>query len=72
MSQAFHIFMLIVTVNGDIISEDMGFYSIDRCQYFASRLNWQHRSPSVGPNINAYCVPQLHDPESSDQVKIYT
>lgn len=72
MLQVFHIFILIVAVDGEIVSEDMSFYSIDRCRYFAGRLNSQRLSPSLGPNVTAYCVPQLHNPEEDPARKIYT
>lgn len=44
-----HAFLLMLYLGKQVVSKDMYFASIDRCKYFAERLNNQ---PAV-PNANA-------------------
>tara|TARA_B110000444_G_C18380247_1_gene384495 strand:+ start:75 stop:299 length:225 start_codon:yes stop_codon:yes gene_type:complete len=41
-----HAFLLIVYLGQKIISNDMHFYSIDNCRYYAERLNKQPPVPN--------------------------
>lgn len=62
-----HAFLLMVYLGARIVSQDMYFQDIDRCKYFAERLNNQ---PSVPNRVaqegvekfisyTAVCVPKL-------------
>lgn len=63
------LFLLIVLnkSTGEIVEgNDMYFYSVSRCIWFANEINM-----SIYPTqreVNAYCVPRLEDPE---KVKVY-
>jgi len=71
-----HAFLLIVYLGQQMISQDMHFYNIDSCKYFAERLNKQPSVPNrtAGddvPKTRAYvavCEPKLVNPK---RVKIY-
>ena len=71
-----HVFLLIVYLGQKIVNQTMYFHSIDRCKYFAERLNNQPSVPNtrVGdgePNTRNYvavCEPRQVDPEKT---KIY-
>ena len=58
-----HVFVLIVMVNGNTISSDMHFWSIDRCNYFASRVVKRYGRGSAPKDESsfAYCKPKLVD-----------
>jgi hypothetical protein len=57
-----HAFLLFVFLDGKLVSNDLYFYSVDDCTYFARALHKQ------GGQITAYCLPKLID---SDKVKVY-
>ena len=71
-----HAFVLILYLGQKIVSEDMHFYSIDNCIYYAERLNKQPAVPNrrAGEDIpktisyTAVCEPRLVDSKTS---KIY-
>jgi len=71
-----HAFLLILYLGQKIISQDMHFYSIDDCRYYAERLNNQPPVPNrvAGedqPKTRKYvavCEPSLVNPK---RVKIY-
>lgn len=64
------VFALMVVLDGEVDGGRTTYwYSIDRCKYFASRISNQRRSYSVGPNVYAYCVPEM---VNSDDVTVYT
>jgi len=51
------VFILMVSIGGQVVSRDcdeaLCWKDIDRCLYFAERLNQQ----SQAPEIEAYCMP---------------
>lgn len=50
-----HVFMLVLSLNGaEQRGSNMYFYDIDRCLYFATRMNKQK-------DYNAICKPKLVD-----------
>ena len=61
-----HAFLLIVYLGSRVVSQDMYFQDIDRCKYFAERLNNQPPVPNPvaqedAPRIITYtavCVPK--------------
>ena len=61
-----HAFLLIVYLGRQIVSQDMYFNDIDRCKYFAERLNNQPQVPNKvvqdkAPKFVKYtavCVPK--------------
>jgi hypothetical protein len=57
-----HAFLLFVFLDGKLVSNDLYFYSVDDCTYFARALHKQ------GGQITAYCLPKFIDP---DKVKVY-
>ena len=71
-----HAFLLILYLGGKIISQDMHFYSVDNCKYYAERLNNQPPVPNrvAGedqPKTRKYvavCEPRKVDPK---RVSIY-
>jgi len=64
-----HAFLLMVYLGAKIESQDMYFYDIDRCKYFASRLNNQPSVPNKSAKedapkfltYTAICVPKRID-----------
>tara|TARA_Y100001938_G_C7802361_1_gene287739 strand:- start:139 stop:318 length:180 start_codon:yes stop_codon:yes gene_type:complete len=52
-----HAFLLFVFLDGKLVSNDLYFYNIDDCTYFARALHKQ------GKQITAYCLPKLINPE---------
>jgi len=64
-----HAFLLMVYLGARLVSQDMYFQSIDRCKYFAERLNNQPGVPNPvaqedAPKILSYtavCVPKRVD-----------
>jgi len=64
-----HAFLLMVYLGQAVVSKDMYFQSIDRCKYFAERLNNQPGVPNPvaqedAPKILSYtavCVPKRVD-----------
>ncbi len=61
-----HAFLLFVFLTGDegkrLVSNDLYFYNVDDCTYFARALHKQ------GGDITSYCLPRLVDP---DKIKVY-
>ena len=57
-----HAFLLFVFLDGNLVSNDLYFYNVDECTYFARALHKQ------GGDITAYCLPRLVDPE---KIKVY-
>jgi len=56
------VFALIVILDGNAQdTRKTHWYDLNRCQYFAVRLTRQRKSPSLGPNISAFCVPEFVD-----------
>ena len=61
-----HAFLLMVYLGARVVSQDMYFQDIDRCKYFAERLNNQPGVPNPvaqedAPRIISYtavCVPK--------------
>ena len=61
-----HAFLLMVYLGARLVSQDMYFQDIDRCKYFAERLNDQPGVPNPvaqedAPRIISYtavCVPK--------------
>ena len=61
-----HAFLLMVYLGAKIESQDMYFYDIDKCKYFASRLNNQPSVPNKSAredapktlSYTAVCVPK--------------
>jgi|TARA_B100001063_G_scaffold224053_1_gene231732 hypothetical protein len=61
-----HAFLLMVYLGSRVVSQDMYFQDIDRCKYFAERLNNQPPVPNPvaqedAPRIITYtavCVPK--------------
>ena len=41
-----HAFLLMVYLGSQVISKDMYFYDIDKCKYFAERMNKQPPVPN--------------------------
>lgn len=68
-----HVFLLTILVSGNIVSNDMYFLDINRCNFFAERVaaskrrNTGYKPPTVF--IEAYCVPRLV-PERNN-LKVY-
>ncbi len=70
-----HAFILIILVNGEIVSdrEPMLFFDINRCNVFASAIvSGKREARGINHDsvkLAAYCLPKLVDPE---KVRIYT
>lgn len=62
-----HVFVLMLYMGDKLISNDMMFYNINDCNYFASRLTktyGNYRYSDLVPTDRrrtAYCVPRLVD-----------
>lgn len=71
-----HTFLLIVYLGQKIINQDMYFNDIDRCKYFAERMNKQPAVPNRTAGVDvpktrkyvAVCEPRKVDPSTT---KIY-
>ena len=67
-----HVFVLVIVIGGAIDSQDMYFWDINRCNYFASKSIQRHGAPkSKIPEHHqaiAYCKPKLID---TTTIKIY-
>jgi len=63
-----HLFLLIVLnqTTGEIDSQDMYFFSVTKCVWYANEINMSIYSSQIG--LNAYCIPKLEDPE---KVQVY-
>lgn len=58
-----HVFMLVVFFQGaELKSAGMHFYDIDRCLYFATRMNKQR-------DYKAVCKPVMKDPTNTQVYK---
>ena len=56
-----HAFLLFVFVEGELVSNDMYFYDIERCNFFASRISREYGSSGYyrkRSKITAYCLPK--------------
>ena len=52
------VFVLIVMIGNNVVHKDLEFYDVDRCKYFANRLNTQPPIPNKNgkpKRITAYC-----------------
>ena len=68
-----HLFVLIVSLNGDVQSEDMYFYDIYQCNKFAAAVVQSKNEKTAlhdarRTTITSYCIPRLLDPRT---VKAY-
>lgn len=70
-----HAFILIVLLDTKVISNDMIFYDVERCNYFASQLvknfgnySFSYRVPKEHRRT-AYCKPILVDPKKTEIYK---
>ena len=58
-----HVFVLILIVGGNMVSKDMYFYDVERCNWFASQLtkrygNYSYRDlVPMDHRATAYCKP---------------
>ena len=58
-----HVFVLILVIGGDMVSKDMYFYDIERCNYFASQVTKRYGNYKYINNVpeehkaTAYCKP---------------
>lgn len=62
MTHAFLLFVYLgIGVEKQLVSNDMYFYDINRCNYFASRISRQYTNSYYrrGSNITAHCLPVL-------------
>ena len=57
-----HAFLLFVFLDGKLVSNDLYFYNVDDCTYFARALHKQ------AGQITAYCLPKQINPKN---VKVY-
>lgn len=68
-----HTFLLLVYLGQQLIQQDMYFYDIDKCKYFAERMNKQPAvpNPRAGedePSMRKYiavCEPRRVDPSKT-------
>lgn len=69
-----HVFLLVLLLNGNIISQDMHFWDVNRCNYFASQLVKRYGSYKYYKDVpknhraTAYCKPVLTD---HTKIKVY-
>lgn len=69
-----HVFVLILILNGSTISQDMYFWDVTRCNYFASQLVKRYGNYKYYKDVpeehkaTGYCKPVLIDPS---KVKVY-
>ena len=71
-----HAFLLILYLGQQIISQDMHFYNVDNCRYYAERLNNQPPVPNRVDGddepktlkYTAVCEPRKVDPK---RVSVY-
>ena len=71
-----HIFVLIILINGQPVSDDMFFRDIHRCNFFVDAIvSGMKKSNTHDPNrtvIEGYCVPQLiEDIDKRSDVMVY-
>lgn len=82
MTELIHVFLLMLYLGtGDdrkLISQDMYFYSIDDCNYFAKRLIERHGNYGViewmdpRDRATAYCTPKVIRKDAvGKQIKVY-
>ena len=74
-----HVFVLVLLLGdpGRVVSQDMYFYSIERCNYFASQLakrygnyNYSYAIPKEH-KATAYCKPVQLQKNSAKDITIY-
>ena len=59
-----HVFALLVWLGDNLQKDTMYFYDVDRCKYFADRINKQPQTPK-GKYV-ATCEVRLVDTKSTD------
>lgn len=57
----FHVFVLVILMDGKVVSSDMHFWSIERCNYFAAATVKRYGSLPKEKAAGAYCKPKLVD-----------
>ena len=63
-----HAFLLFVFLEGKLVSNDMYFFDIERCNFFASRISREYGSKGYyyeSSKITAYCLPKLVDSDTN-------
>ena len=57
-------------IGGNVVSADMHFYDINRCNYFAGQMSKRYGQGNFPPDqsVLAYCKPKLVD---TSTVKVY-
>ena len=71
-----HIFVLMILINGQVVSDDMYFRDIHRCNFFVDAIvSGMRKSNTHEPNrtnIEGYCVPQLvQDINQQTDIMVY-
>lgn len=63
-----HVFVLILMIDNNVVSSDMHFWSIDRCNYFAGQLVKRYGRGKIPADqgVFAYCKPKL---VNTDKIK---
>ena len=58
-----HVFVLILMIDGKVVSADMHFWSIERCNYFAAQMVKRYGRGKIPDEQSsfAYCKPKLVD-----------
>ena len=65
-----HLFLLTILLGDNIVSNDMYFYDINRCNYFASKVVMRYgnyKNLSFVPKehqATAYCTPKYVNPKN--------
>lgn len=61
-----HVFVLVILIGGNVSSQDMHFWDIERCNYFAASVSKRygnHKSYVPAEHmVISYCKPVLVDP----------
>lgn len=63
------VFVLVVSVNGEIDKTQSYWKDLTRCRYFAQQLTWQSSNIRYGNPVRAWCKPAYVDPK---RVQIHT
>jgi|MDTC01.3.fsa_nt_gb hypothetical protein len=71
-----HLFVLMILINGQPVSDDMYFRDIHRCNFFVDAIvRGIRKSSAQGPNrtiIEGYCTPRLiRDVAERPDIMIY-
>ena len=59
----FHVFVLVLLMDGKVVASDMHFWSIERCNYFAREMVKRYGAVPREKSAGAYCKPKLVDPK---------